>query len=83
MSDEDRIPLLHVNRELIAGGFAAQAPGYDRLYKGAINGLFPADQSVNGRWSIRRSDLPKVVAAFRLAPTSPASASRAAVEHAV
>ena len=83
MSDEDRIPLLHVNRELVASGFAAQAPGYDRLYKGAINGLFPADQMVSNRWSIRRGDLPKVAAAFGLAKASaPARASRVAVEHA-
>ncbi len=82
MSDEDRIPLLHVNRELTAGGFAAQSPGYDRLYKGAINGLFPAEQVVSNRWSIRRGDLPKVAAAFGLAPISQARAQHAAVEHA-
>ncbi len=82
MSDEDRIPLLHVNRELISGGFAARSPGYDRLYKGAINGLFPAEQVVSNRWSVRRGDLPKVAAAFGLAPISQAPAPRAAVEHA-
>ncbi len=78
MSDEDRIPLLRVIRELIAIGWAAQPLGYDRLYKGAINGLFPAEQLVSNRWSVRRGDLPKVAAAFGLVPTR---ADRAAVEH--
>jgi len=51
-----------------------------------INGLFPAEQVVSNRWSIRCGDLPKVAAAFGLAPAAKASkptrAPRAAVEHA-
>ena len=54
---------------------------YDRLYKGALNGLFPAEQVVSNRWSVRRSDLPQVATAFGLAPSSSAQASRAVVEH--
>lgn len=86
MSDEDRIPLMHVSRALIAGGFVAQAPGYDRLYKGAINGLFPADQVMSNRWSVRRGDLPKVAAAFgqqsALRGIAPSPAPSPAVERA-
>ena len=83
MPDQDLIPLTHLGRELIAGGFAAQSPGYDRLYKAALNGTYPAEQVVSNRWSVRRGDLLKVAAAFGLAPSStPARAPRAAVEHA-
>ncbi len=83
MVDLDLIPLTHVGRELVAGGFAPHSPGYDRLYKGAVNALFPAEQVVSNRWSVRRGDLLKVAAAFGLAPCStPARAPRAAVEHA-
>ena len=84
LSDDDRIALLHVNRELMACGYAAQvaqAPGYARLYRAVIDGVIPAEQ-IGRNWSIRRGDLPKVAAAFNLAPPSAASAPRAAVEHA-
>jgi hypothetical protein len=80
--DRDSIPLRHVNGWLVDSGFATQGPGYDRIYKAALNGLFPAEQSMNGRWSVRRSNLPLVAAAFNLTPISAASAPRAAVEHA-
>jgi len=73
MADLDLIPLPHVGRELVAGGFASHSPGYDRLYKGAVNALFPAEQVVSNRWSVRRVDLPKVAAAFRLTPDTKAS----------
>jgi len=79
MSDEDRVPLLRVLRALADLGFSTQCLSYDRAYKGAINGLFPAEQVVSNRWSVRRGDLPKVAAAFGLAPISQA---RAAAEHA-
>ncbi len=83
MPDPDLIPLTHLGRELVAGGFAAQSPGYDRLYRGALNGTFPAEQVVSNRWSVRRGDLPAVAAAFGLAPAAEmARAPRAAVEHA-
>lgn len=86
MPDSDLIPLTHLGRELVAHGFAPHSPGYDRLYKGAVNALFPAEQLVSNRWSVRRSDLPKVAAAFGLMPSPKASkpvrAPRATVEHA-
>lgn len=82
MSDEDRVPLLRVRPELAELGFPTQSLSYERTYKGAINGLFPAEQVVSNRWSVRRGDLPKVAAAFGLAPVSQAHAPRAAVEHA-
>ncbi|MGI4941318.1 MAG: hypothetical protein ACRYHQ_12300 [Janthinobacterium lividum] len=75
--DRDSIPLRQVNGWLIDSGFAAPGPGYDRIYKGVLNGLFPGVQSANGRWSIRRNDLPKVAAWFGTDPTSAASARRA------
>lgn len=82
MPDQDMIPLTHLGRALVAGGFAAQSPGYDRLYRGALNGTFPAEQVVSNRWSVRRDDLPKVAAAFGLAPAAElARAARAVVEH--
>ena len=79
MPDHDLIPLTHLGRELVAGGFVAQPPSYDRLYRGALNAAFPCEQVVSNRWSVRRGDLPKVAAAFGLAPIR---ANRAAVEHA-
>ncbi len=83
MSYQDTIPLTHLGRELVAGGFATQSPGYDRLYKGAVNGTFPAEQMVSNRWTVRRIDLPKVAAAFGFASAVKAGQpSRAAVEHA-
>ncbi len=81
MSDEDRVPLLRVKSEVAELGFVVQSLNYDRLYKGALNGLFPAEQVVSNRWSVRRSDLPQVATAFGLAPSSSAQASRAVVEH--
>jgi len=72
MVDLDLIPLTHVGRELVAGGFTPHSPGYDRLYKGALNGAFPAEQVVSNRWSVRRSDLPKVAAAFGVAAATKA-----------
>lgn len=84
MNDNDRIALLQVNRELMAHGYVsqvAQAPGYARLYRAAIDGAIPAEQ-IGRSWSIRRGDLPKVAAVFGLVPASVASAHHAAVEHA-
>lgn len=83
MPDQDLIPLTHLGRELVASGFAVQSPSYDRLYRGALNASFPAEQVVSNRWSVRRGDLPKVAAAFGLTPASKLPrTSRAAVEHA-
>ena len=84
MFDDENLSILQVNPELIAGGYvaqAAQAPGYDRIYRAAINGLFPTTR-VGRRLSVCRSDLPKVAAAFGLAPTSAASAPHALAESA-
>lgn len=81
--DRDSIPLRQVNSWLIDSGFAAPGPGYDRIYKGVLNGLFPAEQSVNGRWSIRRGDLPKVAAWFGMIPLSAAGAPRVAADASV
>lgn len=86
MSDEDRVPLLRVMLALANLGYDIKALSYDRLYKGAINGSFDADQVVSNRWSVRRDDLPRVAAAFGLVSvvkaSKPVRTSRAAVEHA-
>lgn len=85
MFDNDDIFLLDVNPELAAAGFvthAAQAPGYGRVYRAAIDGRFPTTRT-GRRLSIRRADLPLVAAVFGLVPTSAASAPRALVESAV
>lgn len=84
LSDDDRLALLQVNRELMARGYVAQAaraPGYARLYRAVIDGAIPAEQ-IGKSWSIRRGDLPLVAAVFGLVPTSTASAHHTAVEHA-
>ena len=86
MSNHDLITLPHLARELVAGGFSSQPVAYNRLYRGVLSGLFPAEQVVSNRWSVRRADLPKVAAAFGFMPTAkvnkPVRAARAAVEHA-
>ena len=86
MPDQDLIALPHLARELVASGFSSRPVAYDRLYRGVLSGLFPAEQVTSNRWSVRRSDLPKVAAAFGLAkasaPNPTVRAPRAAVEHA-
>ncbi len=58
---------------LLAGEIAkltgGAAPSYRRLYLRVLDGKLPgAEQDEIGRWHVRRSDLPAVVAAFGLEP---------------
>ena len=74
MSDLDTIRLTHLANELRRCGLVEHPPAYDRLYRGVLSGLFPAEQSDGGRWSVRRSDLPLVANALGLARGSAGTA---------
>ena len=43
-------------------------PGYRRLYDLALSAKIPAQQGPNGRWTIRREDLPRVVEIIEAGP---------------
>lgn len=79
---DDRIPLTQVARELVAGGFTVEPVEYIRVYRGVLSGAIPAEQTVSGRWNIRRADLSAVATTLRLTPApkvgKPARAPRAA-----
>jgi hypothetical protein len=44
-------------------------PSYRCCYNAALNGLIPAEQADNGRWSVDEDDLPQIVETFRRAET--------------
>ncbi len=76
MPDLDTIRLTHLARELVTCDLVDRPPAYDRLYRGVLSGLFPAEQSDGGRWSVRRSDLPLVASALGLSRGSCGTSSR-------
>ena len=67
---DEQIPLTFVSRELLVGGFSAVPVDYARVYRGCLSARFPAEQSVVGRWTVRRRHLPAVAAALGLTPVS-------------
>ena len=77
MTTPDKIALATLPRELAA--FTGQpAPDYRTVYNRTLSGKFPAEQ-INGRWHVRRSDLPAVAAALGFeakATEAPASKPR-------
>ena len=75
MSDVDSIRLTHLAPELVRSGLAERPPSYQRLYKGVLSGMFPAEQSDVGRWSVRRGDLPLVASALGLQRSSEKTAA--------
>ncbi len=63
---DELILLTHLSRELQAAGY--EPVDYGRSYRGALSARYPCEQDQNGRWIIRRGNLPKVVAALGLKP---------------
>lgn len=49
------------------------APNYRRVYMSVLDGRLAAHQK-NGRWHVRRADLPEIAALLGLAETNMASA---------
>lgn len=43
-------------------------PGYRALYVMALSAKFPAQLGANGRWTIKREDLPRVVEIVEAGP---------------
>ncbi len=68
--NDELILLTFVSRELLVGGFSAVPVEYARVYRGCLSARFPAEQSVVGRWAVRRRHLPAVAAALGLMPVS-------------
>jgi hypothetical protein len=56
-ADRDRIPLILVPRALRERNIDRNPPTYRQLYHAVINGVVPAQQGPNGRWSVRVADL--------------------------
>lgn len=46
----------------------ARTPGYRRLYDLALSAKIPAQLGANGRWTIKREDLPRVVEIVEAGP---------------
>jgi len=53
-------------------------PGYRALYVMALSAKFPAQLGPNGRWSVKREDLPRVVAVVEAGPLGRALLTQAA-----
>jgi hypothetical protein len=68
--DNDLVPLPHVSRALLAGGFTDQPADYTRLYRGVLSSRIPAELMTSNRWGVRPSNFPKVVEALGLAPST-------------
>lgn len=47
-----------------------EVPVYRQCYNGALNGVFPAEQAGNGRWSVDEGHLPLIAEAFSHAAIS-------------
>lgn len=60
------IPLPAVPAELARAGFAP--PKYRRVYAAACDARIPATRGENGRWMVRRDDLPAIADALGLPP---------------
>lgn len=39
---------------------------YQSLYRAILDGDIPAGKAINGRWFVRRSDIPEIIEAFDL-----------------
>ncbi len=77
---DERIALPHAPRELGLVVGDAGAVSYRQFYAAVLDGRVPARMD-NGRWSVRRGDLPQIAEAFGLTPRvpgAPAVAARAA-----
>jgi hypothetical protein len=60
----DYVPLTALSRELTT--FAGkQAPSYRKLWTLTVDGRIPAEQ-MNGRYQVRRTDLPGIAASLGL-----------------
>lgn len=68
---DERIALVSVPRELkaLTGGIS---PTYRQIWQAAADGDLPAEQ-INGRWYIKRADLPAIakLLGLSLAPGAP------------
>jgi hypothetical protein len=53
-------------------------PGYRALYVMALSAKIPAQLGPNGRWTVKREDLPRVVALVEAGPVGRALLTQAA-----
>lgn len=74
MTNQETVALTALPREL-ATLTGKPSPSYRRLYSLTLDGSLPAEQD-NGRWFVRRTDLPAIAAMLGLA--APESAKAAA-----
>jgi hypothetical protein len=63
----DTIKLSSLARE-ISKLTTCPTPGYRRFYDLCLSARIPAHQGANGRWVIRRDDLPRVVEIVEAGP---------------
>ena len=71
MTNEEMVALSALPRELSAFT-GQQAPNYRKMWTLVVDGLLPAMQ-VNGRYHVRRADLPAIAATLGLSPAEHAS----------
>jgi hypothetical protein len=64
MTKSEMVALPALPRELTAYA-GRQAPTYRKLWSMTVDGLIPAEQ-INGRYQVRRADLPEIAAALGL-----------------
>lgn len=76
MTHLEMVALTALPRELVAltGG---EVPSYRKLWTMVVDGRLPAEQ-VNGRYQVRRSDIPEIAAKLGLIPAKPVKAARKA-----
>lgn len=60
----ERIPLPLVVRALRDRKLTRRPPSYRQVYSAVIDGRVPAEQDLNGRWSVGTADLPLIAAAL-------------------
>ena len=68
MMNKETVALTALPREL-AALTGMQSPSYRQLWNLTVDGHLPAQQ-VNGRYQIRRVDLPAIAAALGMSPAS-------------
>ncbi len=76
MSDPNLISIAHLCPQLDAA-YSGALPSYRRLYFDVLSGKIPAE-NINGRWFVRRSDLPAIGKAFGMTPKVTAPKASAA-----
>jgi hypothetical protein len=58
----ERIPLPLVVRAMREQELTRRPPSYRQVYSAVIDGRVPAEQDLNGRWTVGAADLPLIAA---------------------